>query len=661
MKWLNRFSLIQLTLLSACVLFVFLLFLVGKDVSRTMERASRAEADQHLITLLDALEKVAHNHAVERGLTAGFLGAKTPAAKEKVDTQREKADQSELYLKTKLKEAWPEVYEVPEKVAILLKLFDQKASLRSEVDNLNGKNAFKFYSKLNKAALDAAANLTLNIYSSEVTAELTNALQLARLKERLGQVRGKTNGVLARQSIDETALYEINFYQDDIGYISNMLNQFLVGNNKAEFKQAAGSANMALMQRVVDALQADNPNFSSLPSPADWFGAATGQIGEIKAILDKQWQIIDEQAATNATQAEVTLITLIVVTLIIIVVVVFLYSAVVKLLRSQLNQLGTKLDQIATHGDLTVEVRLDSQNELGIISHHVHKMMMGLRDLMVGLKTSMEASDRLSVELSDSTKVVLADADETQKRAIEISSAIEEMAMTSQEISRSTNETLDASQALKKIADHSLSANQNIKTAMSGLSTDMRSAAEKAQTMGEQMSEISGILNTINTLTEQTNLLALNAAIEAARAGEHGRGFAVVADEVRQLATASRASTDKISTLLESLTQASDAVINSINESAERTASSLEITEQGSKAAQDVMRGAEQVEMLSNTMATATEQQSITARQIAENILSVQEAATQEHRLAQELDVLAQDLRKNNEVLQNTMSHFKVS
>ncbi|KTF05114.1 methyl-accepting chemotaxis sensory transducer [marine sediment metagenome] len=302
---------------------------------------------------------------------------------------------------------------------------------------------------------------------------------------------------------------------------------------------------------------------------------------------------------------------------------------------------------------------MSTSNELGEISRSVNTTILALRDLIRGLGQSIGTSTRLSGKLESACAQMLSDAGNTQQLTANIASAIEEVAVTSREIASSSLDTLNASKKLDELADQSLAANDNIRNSMTVLSEDIRGVQTNAAQMELKVTEISSILETINTLSDQTNLLALNAAIEAARAGDHGRGFAVVADEVRKLAQSSRESSDKISSLLVSLKEASVVVVNDINKNVSSISTSMDTTVEGRATAEKVKEAASELEGMANSMSSAAEQQSVTTEEVAKDVVSVEEAARHELYIAEQLSELSNEMQQNNDLLQRTIDGFK--
>ena len=554
---------------------------------------------------------------------------------------------------------WPKQVPIQDILQPLLSWEKNKARLRSDVDNLQGAKAFTFYSTLNKRALDAANAFVLLLSENEATRMLSQALLLAQMKESLGKRRGKLNAVFSKREINNSLRDEVSSYSLELSYLSQRLLLSLSGHLLSEYQAISQQTSFKNVEDIAEKAVSDSPDFTTLPSSSEWFAMATEQIGQVAGILGN---IVDNVKVNTDERVQDTYQSLVVIISVMLFMAVFIgliYKALITVITKQLGLLVANLDKIAEQGDLTIDVSMSERNELGEISRSVNTTILALRDLVRGLGESIAASSRLSGQLEVSSSQMLKDAGNTQQLTTNMASSVEEMAATSREIARSSLDTLSASKQLDELANFALQANEKIRNRMEVLSVDIKGVQKNAADMEAKVTEIGSILETINTLSDQTNLLALNAPIEAARAGEHGRGFAVVADEVRKLAQSSRESSDKISTLLASLRDASVVVVNDINKNVESITNSMESTVEGRETAQKVKEAASRVEDMANNMSSAAEQQSVTTETISKELTTVEDAAKHEVSIAQKLSTLSGEMKLNNEVLQRTIDGFK--
>ena len=660
MPILDRFSIVQLSLCSVALFLLLTIAFIVRDVSTSVAEASQAKKDQQLVLMLDALEKIAHNHAVERGLSAGYLGSPSDDRLNKVKAQRQKADTSVQNLKQLEQQEWPEEMDMSARLDALYQHLSGKGSERAKVDRVDGSSMFVYYSTLNFLALETLNNLMLDVSDKELSGNLKAALLYARYKERSGQIRGKVNGALAKRQISAEAKTEIAGYFREQQLIQDKVNAFLSPSAKSSFNAIVNSSEQGRIDQIMQRLLSVNPDFSSLPSATEWFPMATEQIGAVKKILDNQWEVVEQAGEDKVASANQAITITLILTGVILGLIVFINLHLVKSLRSQLKQLSSSLNKIADEGDLTIDVTLSSANELGVISSSINKTINAITVLIVGLDRSIGVGTQLNVKLDNATKELITDAEQTQLMASSISTAVEELVATSNEISQSASQTMEASRALDGTANESLSINEQTKQAAELVDGNMKEVQGSAGKMEKQVTEISSILDTINSLSDQTNLLALNAAIEAARAGEHGRGFAVVADEVRTLAQGSRDASNQIALLLTELQQVSQEVIDGINENVASTNELVENSLTAEQTSYALKEHANELENMATTLSAAAEQQTVTLSQIAQDIVQVNEAATNEYELSQKLREVFDDADINYRTLQSTMDYFVI-
>jgi methyl-accepting chemotaxis protein len=658
---LNKLSIVQTTILSLLVFSISLIVLASFTIVSNTQTYQAQTANLEIIRVMQALEKVAHNHAVERGMTAGYLGAPNAAKKQNLINQRRQADDAVIALNQLSQSEWARENGISKQIARLNGQIKQKAQIRSSVDNLSAPEAFAYYSLLNKYALDTLQIMASQINGADIQQSISNVLFLAWFKERAGQARGVINGVLAKRKLDGATKAAISIYINEMLTASQYLSDLLGDQQKNTFEQVLENQN-SLKIRAIHAqiLRSGESLPDALLSAEEWFPLATKQITEVKGILEQQWLFALEKAENTKQAAFEFLMMELAGLLIILFVIGVLNTHLIKTLRTKLETLTAQLRKVADHGDLTLDVRLASEDELGNISKAIHATIFAFKDLVVGLATSIKASSRLSNQLNQVTNKVVNDAESTQQMARNITAAVEQMSETSGEIASSAASTLEASDKLSGEADRSIEVNRQTSTAMEVLSKSMTEVEAKAGNMEEQVNAITGILETINSLADQTNLLALNAAIEAARAGEAGRGFAVVADEVRNLAKGSKESSDRISNLLDDLQAASNEVVDAIKGNTLSAQKTLLRTEEAKHISLELKDQSKIVEDLSMQVATAAEQQSMTAKQIAGDAGKVLQAATDELEAAKEMQSIFANMEANGKTLQLTMDHFKI-
>ncbi len=275
------------------------------------------------------------------------------------------------------------------------------------------------------------------------------------------------------------------------------------------------------------------------------------------------------------------------------------------------------------NGDLTVKIESDSNDETGQLLHSMGNMVGNLKKLIADMKATSDnmasASEQLSSSSEEMSKGVISQSD----RSTQIASAAHEMSQTIVEIAKNASSiTLSASDTAKiakegeNIVDKSVSEVKDIATTVSESSKVMVS-------LGERSKQIGDIVRVISEIADQTNLLALNAAIEAARAGEQGKGFAVVADEVRKLAERTAKATSEIGSMIGAIQDEVQKSVTSMDEVSKMVGSGVEFSTQTGEALEKIVASVSELQMMVQQIASATEEMSATSEQISGDIMAV--------------------------------------
>jgi len=310
--------------------------------------------------------------------------------------------------------------------------------------------------------------------------------------------------------------------------------------------------------------------------------------------------------------------------------------------------------------DLTQQMKVDTQDEVGKLASSFNSFVGQLQTLISAIANNSQDVSRIAQNLAASSDSTQRNTEEQQQSVDMIATAMNEMGATVHEIARNANETANAA---KESSTETASSQEIVKTSIEGINSlfgKMQSASDVIETLAQDVGEISSVLEVIRGISEQTNLLALNAAIEAARAGEQGRGFAVVADEVRTLAQRTQESTEEINNMIHKLQGgAKDAVI-AMDEGIETAKFSVENADKAGESLNSIIEAIGNISDLSIQVATATEEQSSVVEELNSHILNIKNMSDSTAIESKNINDQCQTLNDSSNELSNMVGNFKV-
>ena len=311
-------------------------------------------------------------------------------------------------------------------------------------------------------------------------------------------------------------------------------------------------------------------------------------------------------------------------------------AAIIRAISSSVSQLIATAQQIEK-GDLTARANISGSCEMSLIGREFDRVAAVLADLVAKLTATVGTVTTSASYLSDASRQIADGTDEVAAQSTGVASAVEEMAATSEDIARNCQLAADGSRLATNEANQGAAIVRGSIAIMAGISEQVSVTARTVESLGARSDQIGTIVGTIEDIADQTNLLALNAAIEAARAGEQGRGFAVVADEVRALAERTTRATREIGEMIKAIqTETKDAV--AAMESGVREVERG--TEEAERSGEALVRILEQINNLAmqvNQIATAAEEQTATTNEISGNV----------HRVAEVIKLTADNAAKS--------------
>ncbi len=332
---------------------------------------------------------------------------------------------------------------------------------------------------------------------------------------------------------------------------------------------------------------------------------------------------------------------------------------IIRSITRPLSALLAANNQIARK-DLTVSIDVSGGDEIGKLAESTRHVVTSLRDILEKVADTSTQIASASNQLHSTSEQIATGAEEVASQTSTVATASEEMAATSGDIAQNCSMAAESSRQSSESAIKGGAVVQETIAGMSKIAERVKATARTVENLGSRSEQIGEIIGTIEDIADQTNLLALNAAIEAARAGEQGRGFAVVADEVRALAERTSRATREIGEMIKAIQSETKNAVKAMEEGVIEVEHGAAASNKSGEALTMILQQISEVTMQINQIATAAEEQTATTSEITMNVQQVTDVIQQTARGAGETATAASQLAANAQILESLVRQFKL-
>ena len=380
-------------------------------------------------------------------------------------------------------------------------------------------------------------------------------------------------------------------------------------------------------------------------------------------IIRNQQKLLEEKVKRLVSFSNKLLIIILIVGAVSIIIGIFMSIKTTKSIKAPVEK-GAEQLELMSKGDFTFSI---SQNaikrgdELGVIARAMDALNTNLKNIFNEIITSVHSLTSSATQLSSIAEEMSRTAESSSSRANSVATASEEMSQTVVDVAKNTASIAESAKRAVDTAQHGNNIVEKSVSEVREIDETVNESAKFVKSLGERSVHIGEIVSVINDIADQTNLLALNAAIEAARAGEQGRGFAVVADEVRKLAERTAQATSEIEDMIKAIQNEVAKAVDKMDSATLKVQSGVDLTTQAGDALKAIVKSSDELQLMVQQIASATEEMSATSEQISKEIVDIANASRDTTASSQETAQAAVGLSRIATKLDETIRFFRLS